>query len=172
MERTEIFQEVDGIVDRYKGQITGSVGILQDIQNRYNYLPKEALVHTAKRLNVPLSQVYSLATFYKTFSLRPRGKHLISVCMGTACHVRGAFRILERLQKTLNIKPGQTSRDLQFSLETVNCLGACALGPLMVIDGEYFGKMSARRVESIIKRYKKSSGSQKNQENEKNKDAV
>ncbi len=172
MERTEIFQEVDEIVDRYKSQITGSVGILQDIQNRYNYLPKEALVHTAKRLNVPLSQVYSLATFYKTFSLRPRGKHLISVCMGTACHVRGAFRILERLQKTLNIKPGQTSRDLQFSLETVNCLGACALGPLMVIDGEYFGKMSARRVESIIKRYKKSSGSQKNQENEKNKDAV
>jgi NADH-quinone oxidoreductase subunit E len=92
--------------------------------------------------------------------------------MGTACHVRGVPRILERLQKTLNIKPGQTSRDLQFSLETVNCLGACALGPLMVIDGEYFGKMSARRVESIIKRYKKSSGSQKNQENEENKDAI
>jgi len=172
MEMTKIFQEVDEIVSRYKGQITGSVGILQDIQKRYNYLPQEALVHMAKRLNVPLSQVYSLATFYKAFSLRPRGKHLISVCMGTACHVRGAPRILERLQKTLNIKPGQTSRDLQFSLETVNCLGACALGPLMVIDGEYFGNMSARKVESILKRCKKSSGSQKNQENEENKDAV
>jgi NADH-quinone oxidoreductase subunit E len=172
MERTMIFKEVDEIVSRYKSQITGTVGILQDIQNRYNYLPREALVHIARRLNVPLSQVYSLATFYKAFSLRPRGKHLISLCMGTACHVRGAPRILERLQMILNIKPGQTSRDLQFSLETVNCLGACALGPLMVIDGEYFGKMSARKIEVILKRYKKSSGSQKNQENEENKDGV
>jgi len=167
-----VSKEVDEIVSRYEGQITGSVGILQDIQNRYNYLPQEALVHMAKRLNVALSQIYGLATFYKAFTLTPRGKHLISVCMGTACHVRGAMRILERLQRRLNIKPGQTSHDLQFSLETVNCLGACALGPLMVINGEYFGKMSARRVDSILKRYKTSSKSQKNRENEENKNAV
>jgi len=172
MERTKISKEVDEIVNRYEGQITGSVGILQDIQKRYNYLPKEALVHMAKRLDVPLSQVYGLATFYKAFSLKPRGKHLISVCMGTACHVRGAPRIADEIQRRLNIKPGQTSRDLQFSLETVNCLGACALGPLMVIDGEYFGKMSARKVEAILKRYKKSTESQKNQKDEENKDAV
>jgi len=172
MERTKISKEVDEIVSRYEEQIIGSVGILQDIQKRYNYLPKEALVHMAKRLDVPLSQVYGLATFYKAFSLKPRGKHLISVCMGTACHVRGAPRIADEIQRRLNIKPGQTSRDLQFSLETVNCLGACALGPLMVIDGEYFGKMSARKVEAILKRYKKSTESQKNQKDEENKDAV
>jgi len=172
MERTKISKEVDEIVSRYEEQIIGSVGILQDIQKLYNYLPKEALVHMAKRLDVPLSQVYGLATFYKAFSLRPRGKHLISVCMGTACHVRGAPRIADEIQRRLNIKPGQTSRDLQFSLETVNCLGACALGPLMVIDGEYFGKMSARKVEAILKRYKKSTESQKNQKDEENKDAV
>lgn len=157
MGNSEIVKEVDEIVDQYESQLTGSVGMLQDIQNRYNYLPKEALVHMAERLNVPLSQVYSMATFYKAFSLRPRGKHLISICMGTACHVRRAPGILEALQRALDIKPGQTTRDLQFSLEKVNCLGACALGPLMVIDGEYFGKMSSKKVESILKRYKKSS---------------
>lgn len=161
MKATEFSKEVDEIANQYKGKIIGSVSILQDIQGRYNYLPKEALVHMAIRLNVPLSQVYSLATFYKAFSLRPRGKHLISVCMGTACHVRGAPRIADEIQRRLNIKAGQTSKDNKFTFEVVNCLGACALGPLMVIDGEYFGKMTTRKVESVLKRYKKSSRSQK-----------
>lgn len=153
MERTEIFQEVDEIVDRYKSQITGSVGILQDIQNRYNYLPKEALVHMAKRLNLPLSQVYSLATFYKTFSLRPRGKHLINVCMGTACHVRGAFRIADEIQRRLNIKVGETTEDSKFTFEVVNCLGCCAIGPVMVIDGKYYEHITVRKIESILQKY-------------------
>jgi len=153
MEKTKIFQEVDEIVGRYKGQITGSVGILQDIQNRYNYLPQEALVHMAKRLNIPLSQVYSLATFYKAFSLRPRGKHLISVCMGTACHVRGAFRIADEIQRRLNIKVGETTEDSKFTFEVVNCLGCCAIGPVMMIDGKYYEHMTVRKIEPILQKY-------------------
>jgi NADH-quinone oxidoreductase subunit E len=153
MEMTKIFQEVDEIVGRYKGQITGSVGILQDIQTRYNYLPKEALVHMAKRLNLPLSQVYSLATFYKAFSLRPRGQHLISVCMGTACHVRGAFRIADEIQRRLNIKVGETTEDSKFTFEVVNCLGCCAIGPVMVIDGKYYEHMSVRKIDPILQKY-------------------
>jgi len=153
MERTKVLKEVDEIVGRYKGQITGSVGILQDIQNRYNYLPKEALVHMAKRLNVPLSQVYSLATFYKALSLRPRGKHLISVCMGTACHVRGASRIADEIQRRLNIKVGETTEDDKFTFEVVNCLGCCAIGPVMVIDGKYYEHMAVRKINPILRKY-------------------
>lgn len=151
MKRNEIFKEVDEIIDRYKTDITQSVSILQDLQSRYKYLSKEVLIYLAKRLNVPLSRVYSLATFYKAFSLKPRGEHHICVCMGTACYVRGSSRILETIERRLGIKAGSTSQDSKFSLETVNCLGACALGPLLVIDGEYFGKMSPRKVEPIFK---------------------
>jgi len=153
MERTKVFEEVDEIVGRYEGQITGSVGILQDIQNHYNYLPKEALVHMARRLNVPLSQIYSLATFYKAFSLRPRGKHLISVCMGTACHVRGAPRIADEIQRRLNIKVGGTTEDNKFTFEVVNCLGCCAIGPVMVIDGKYYEHMAVRKIDPILRKY-------------------
>ncbi len=155
MTKTKVIKEVDEIVSQYKGRVTGSIGILQDIQGKYNYLPKEALEQVAKRLDVPLSQVYSLATFYKTFSLKPRGKHLVSVCMGTACHVRGAPRISEEVQRRLNVKAGETTKDDMFTLEVVNCLGACALGPLMVIDGEYYGNMDAGKVDAILKKYEK-----------------
>jgi len=154
MERTKISKEVDEIVSRYEEQIIGSVGILQDIQKLYNYLPKEALVHMAKRLDVPLSQVYGLATFYKAFSLRPRGKHLISVCMGTACHVRGAPRIADEIQRRLNIKVGQTTEDNKFTFELVNCLGCCAIGPVMVIDGKYYEHMIVRKIDPILQKYK------------------
>ncbi len=154
MERTKISKEVDEIVSRYEEQIIGSVGILQDIQKLYNYLPKEALVHMAKRLDVPLSQVYGLATFYKAFSLKPRGKHLISVCMGTACHVRGAPRIADEIQRRLNIKVGQTTEDNKFTFELVNCLGCCAIGPVMVIDGKYYEHMIVRKIDPILQKYK------------------
>jgi len=155
MTKAAITKEVDKIVESYGVKTTGSVGILQDIQSKYNYLPKEALEQVSKRLDVPLSQVYSLATFYKAFSLKPRGKHLISVCMGTACHVRGAPMISEEIQRKLNIKPGETTKDNKFTLEAVNCLGACALGPLVVIDGEYFGNMDAGKVDTVLKKYEK-----------------
>ncbi len=147
--------KVDEIISSYEGEKAALISILQDAQLEWNYLPQDVLRYVAGQLKIPLSQVFSVVTFYGAFSLSPRGRHLISVCMGTACHVRGAARILGALQRTLNIKPGQTTHDLQFSLKTVNCLGACALGPLMVIDGKYFGNMSAGKVESTVKKYSK-----------------
>lgn len=147
--------KVDKIVDKYKRKKSALIGILQDIQAEYNYLPKEALLHLRKSLDVSLIQIYGIATFYKSFSLKPRGEYLISVCLGTACHVRGAVRILEKIERSLTIKSGQTTKDFMFTLETVNCLGACALGPLMVVNGEYFGKMTSAKVDKILRSYKK-----------------
>ncbi len=147
--------KVDKIVDKYKRKKSALIGILQDIQSEYNYLPKEALLHLKKSLDVSLIQIYGIATFYKSFSLKPRGKHLINVCLGTACHVRGAVRILEKIERSLTIKSGRTTKDFMFTLETVNCLGACALGPLMVVNGEYFGKMTSAKVDKILRSYKK-----------------
>jgi NADH-quinone oxidoreductase subunit E len=151
----EIITETDAIVDRHGARITGSIGMLQDIQARCGYLPKEALVRMAERLAVPLSQLFALATFYKAFTLKPRGKHHVCVCMGTACHVRGAPRLVDELRRKLKIKPGETSDDGAFTLEAVNCVGACALGPLVVIDGEYHGKMSPKKVGAMLSRYGK-----------------
>jgi NADH-quinone oxidoreductase subunit E len=156
MNTTDIIKDVDEIVDRYGARLTGSIGMLQDIQSRYRYLPKDALIRLAERLGIPLSQIFGLATFYKAFSLKPRGKHQICVCLGTACHVRGAPRIVDEVSRRLGVKPGETTDDNTFTLEAVNCLGACALGPLMVIDGEYFGGMTAKKVESVLKRYRNS----------------
>lgn len=154
MKGTEVIKEVDEIVDRYRAELTGSVGMLQDIQGRYNYLPKEALGRMAERLKVPLSQVYSLATFYKAFTLRSRGKHLICVCTGTACHVRGTPRITDEIQRRLGIKPGETTQDNEFTFEVVNCLGCCAIGPVMVIDGRYYERVTVSRIEPILRKYK------------------
>lgn len=150
----EVMDKVEKIVDKYKRKKSALIGILQDIQAEYNYLPKEALLHLNKSLDASLTQIYGIATFYKSFSLEPRGKYLINICLGTACHVRGAVRILEKVERSLDIKPGQTTKDSMFTLETVNCLGACALGPLMVVDGEYFGKMTSAKVDKILKTYK------------------
>lgn len=145
---------VDKIVDRYERKKSALIGILQDIQTEYNYLPQEALFHTKKRLRIPLTRIYSIARFYKSFSLKPRGKYIVNVCMGTACHVRGAARILEKVERDLGIKSGQTTEDSMFTLETVNCLGACALGPLVTVNGQYYGKMSSGKVEKILKSYR------------------
>lgn len=128
------------------------IAVLEGIQARYRYLPFEALVLASERLGVPLSQAYSVATFYHAFSLRPKGKHCLHVCMGTACHVRGSPQVLDRLQTKLGVKPGSTTRDRQYTLETVNCLGACALGPIVVTDGEYSGQMTAQKVDALLKR--------------------
>jgi len=117
-------------------------------------LPREALLCVRDKLKVPLPRIYAVTTFYRAFSLRPRGRHVIQVCLGTACHVRGAPRILEEIERRLNVKPGGTTEDLNFTLETVNCLGACALGPLMVVDGRYFGRMTPSKVEKVIKEYR------------------
>ena len=145
---------IDAIIDSYQGKTSGLTTILQDIQDEYNYLPPEAMEHVAEKLRLPLSQVLHVATFYKAFSLEPRGKHLITVCLGTACHVRGGMRLVEQIERLLKIRAGGTTPDLQFTLETVNCVGSCALGPVMIVDGEYYGKMASSKVERVLKKYR------------------
>jgi len=126
------------------------ISVLEEIQARYRYLPREAMILVSERLGVPLSQVYSVATFYNAFSLERRGWHQIYVCVGTACHVRGARQVLTRLEESLGIKPGETTSDRKYSLDTVHCLGACALGPIVVVDGEYSGQMHVRKVDELL----------------------
>jgi len=128
------------------------IAVLEEIQARYRYLPPEALMLASERLGVPLSQAYSVATFYHAFSLKPKGRHCLHVCMGTACHVRGSPQVLDRLETKLGVKAGGTTRDRAFTLETVNCLGACALGPIVVTDGEYSGQVTAQKVDTLLKR--------------------
>ena len=141
---------VDEIVDKYEARRSALIQILLELQRENVWLPKEALARIGERLGVPLSQIYQIATFYKGFSLVPKGRHTVSICMGTACHVRGAPRILDRARELINIEPGTTTPDLKFSLETVNCLGCCALGPVMVADGEYHGGISPGRVKDVL----------------------
>ncbi|MCX7785342.1 MAG: NADH-quinone oxidoreductase subunit NuoE [candidate division WOR-3 bacterium] len=146
-------EKVNEIIDGYGNKRSALIAILQDIQDMFHYLPESALCEVAKRLNIPLSEVYSVATFFRAFSLVPRGKHTCTVCMGTACHVRGAPRILEEFERRLNIKAGETTPDRQFSLESVNCLGCCAIGPVVVIDKDYYGQMNTNRVPKLIQQY-------------------
>lgn len=142
---------VDSIIDRHNSDVEVLVSILQDIQTECSYLPADALRRVAERLQVPLIQVYSVATFFKAFSLVPRGRRSIHVCLGTACHVRGAQAILEEIERDLNVRAGGTTDDGEFTLETVNCLGACALGPIIMIDDEYHGQMTPAKVREILK---------------------
>ena len=142
---------VDSFVERHKNNKSALISILQDIQAEYKWLPKEAIIEVAKKLDMPLIDVYAAATFYKAFRLKPRGKYLITVCLGTACHVRGSARIRDEFEKRLGIKEGETTPDKMFTFETVNCLGACALGPIVVINGEYHGNMTIKKVNLLLK---------------------
>lgn len=147
-------QKVKAILDSHRRDRGMLVGILQDIQAEYNYLPKETLTEVSQGLDIPLTQVYSVASFFKAFSLKPRGRHLINVCLGTACHVRGAVRILDEIERRLGIKAGETTKNLKYTLETVNCVGACALGPIVITDGEYSGQMKTDKVKNLLESYK------------------
>ena len=131
------------------------IGILQDIQAEYNHLPLSALMQVSETLKVPFSRLYSIATFFKAFSLQPRGRHIITVCLGTACHVRKAPRIVDEISRSLGIRAGETTPDRIFTLETVNCLGTCALGPVAVVDGKYFGNLTVKKIGALLKRYEK-----------------
>lgn len=142
--------DIVGIVERHENDHGGLISILEDIQARYSYLPESALRMVAEETGRSLVDVYGVATFYRAFSLKPRGKHLISVCLGTACHVRGGPVIAEEFSRELRIKAGETTEDREFSLDTVNCLGACALGPIVVVDGHYFSNVSPRKVKEIM----------------------
>ncbi|MCK4340335.1 MAG: NAD(P)H-dependent oxidoreductase subunit E [Phycisphaerae bacterium] len=144
--------EVLSIVEKHEGDRGGLISVLEDIQAKYSYLPTEALKVVAEETGRSLVDVYGVATFYKSFSLKPRGKHLCSVCVGTACHVRGAPVITGEFARQLETTPGETTSDKEFTLETVNCLGACALGPIVVVDGHYFSKVDSARVKQIVKK--------------------
>lgn len=126
------------------------ISVLEEIQAKVRYLPREAMILVSEGLGLPLSQVYSVATFYNAFSMMPRGRHNVCVCVGTACHVRGAKPVLSRLEELLHIQSGETTPDWNYSLETVNCLGACALGPIVVVDGAYSGQMVASDVDKLL----------------------
>jgi NADH-quinone oxidoreductase subunit E len=143
-------QRVDEIIDSYQADRTCTLAILQDVQAEYKYLPREAIVQTAVRLGVTLGEVYRMATFFRAFSLEPKGEYTIKVCMGTACHVRGAVQILEQFERDLGIKAGETSRDQKFSLEVVMCLGACALGPVVVVNEDTHGEMSPDKAHALV----------------------
>jgi len=141
--------QVDKIIDKYRASKTALIQILLDIQRQNHWLPKPALVWVSERLGVPWSQIYHIATFYKAFSLTPRGRHMVQVCLGTACQVRGAPRLLDRVMDVLKIRPGETDQEQRFTLSTVNCLGCCALGPVIVVDGNYYTKPSLEEVKQI-----------------------
>jgi len=147
--------QVGKIIDKYQEKRTALISILHDIQDRYEYLPEEALRKVASRLQMDLNDIYGVATFYKSFSLVPQGKHFITLCLGTACHVRGGPKILREVKKLLNIEPGQTTADKQISLNVVNCLGVCAIGPVMFVDGKFYGEMNPVKAKRMIDKINK-----------------
>ena len=147
-------QNVEQFVKHYGSKKHAVIMILQDIQDKYNYLPQEILKDLSVLMDIPLSRIYSIATYYKLFSLKPKGKHLCQVCLGTACHVRGAGKILERLERDLNIHAGDTTEDLQFSLETVRCVGACSLAPVVIVDENAHGRLSQGKIPKLLGKYK------------------
>ena len=144
---------IDEIIDKHRGDASSLIQVLLEIQSEHHWLPKEALDRVSKKLHVPLTRIQHIVTFYKAFSLVPKGRHEIHICMGTACHVRGAPRVLDTVQNLTGLRPGETDVDLKFSLQTVNCLGCCALGPVMEVDGRHHGKMGPAQTADVLKRY-------------------
>jgi len=144
---------INQIIDKHNCEAGSLIQILLEIQSENHWLPREALDMVSEKLKVPMSQIQHITTFYKSFSLVPKGRHEVHVCMGTACHVRGAQRVLDSVQDQIGIKPGETDVDLKFSLETVNCLGCCALGPVMVVNSEYHGNIVPAQIEGTLRNY-------------------
>jgi NADH-quinone oxidoreductase subunit E len=146
-------QVVDRILQNHPQDPSSIIQVLLDVQNELYYLPRDVLEHVSEALAVPLSRTYHLATFYKAFSLKPKGKHPISVCLGTACHVQGAVKILEQIQRELNIKEGETTPDKKFSVDSVRCLGCCGLAPVVTVGKNLHGKVPLAKVSKILKQY-------------------
>ncbi len=147
----KIKRDVQEVFERYGRNPARMIEILQDLQDIYGWLPKEVLKEVSRQTEVPLTRVYHMATFFKAFSLKPRGKYVIQVCTGTTCHVKGAYMVLDRLKNVLGVDVGGTTEDLMFTLETVNCVGACALAPVVVINSKYYGYVTPSKVDEIIK---------------------
>jgi NADH-quinone oxidoreductase subunit E len=149
---------LDTVLTRHDRDPANIIAILQDIQAEVNWLPEDDLCYVCTELDIPVSKMMGLATFYKAFSLKPRGKHIVQLCLGTACHVRGAVRIQGAVERELGVLAGETDEDLQWTLDTVGCLGACALGPIVVVDGEYHGQMTSVKASRLLQRIKKADG--------------
>ncbi len=143
-------EAIESTIQQFKKGRISLVGVLQDISRVFGYLPEDTLKQIAAEIEVPISRMYSLATFYSSLRLQPIGKKHVCVCMGTACHVRGAERILQTIERDLGIKAGETSKDLAYTLETVNCVGACALGPLATVNGEYHGNIDQKKAKKLV----------------------
>lgn len=142
------------IIEKHSGEEGALLNLLLEVQEKYNYLPKEALAEISLTMDIPFSRLYAVATFFKNFSLTPRGKHTIHVCMGTACQVWGGQRLVDKVGEELEIKPRETTADLQFTLETINCPGCCGLAPVVVMDKDIYGKVTRNKLLSLVKDYK------------------
>jgi len=146
-------EKVDSLIDSYTDKKEQLISLLQDVQAEFNYLPQDVLVKVSQKLDIPLSQVFSVATFFRAFSLKPKGRHLVTICTGTACHVRGGQRLVDKMERDYGIKPGETTEDTRFTLETVNCLGCCALGPVVVVDGKYESQVTPDKLDRALRQY-------------------
>ena len=155
--KSDISPEVK-VVEKYGAERSHLIRILHDVQREYNYLPEKALRNIAAMMDISLVDVYGVATFFRSFSLEPKGKHMVTCCMGTACHVRNSGGVLDEAKRHLGIEPGETTEDMLFSLETVNCLGACALGPIVVVDDKYHGEMTPAKVKKVLKKVAEEEG--------------
>lgn len=158
IEESQIRNEAIAIARGYKPEKRFLLAILQDIQRHYNYLPKEAMEAVAEYLDVPIVKVCAIATFYKAFSLKPKGKYIIKVCDGTACHIKGSMNLLAEIKSILGLEPGETTADGLFSLETVNCIGSCALAPVIMINEEYYGKLTPAKLRAVLESYQEGGG--------------
>ena len=148
------YLELDQIIDKdFNNDKENLIMILQSIQRRYNYIPKPALSYLSEKLGVPYSKIYGVGTFYSTFSLEPRGRNIISICLGTACHVRGGERVRERIEETLKIGNGETTEDKRFTLESVRCIGCCSLGPVVKINEDMHGRITSDEVKNTLDQY-------------------
>ena len=145
--------KLEPILKKFKGQRGALIPVLQEAQDSYGYLPEEVLRRISRGIKVPMSKIYGVITFYAQFYLTPRGRHVIKSCQGTACHVRGAKGVLEALCRELKVEPGGTTGDLHFSLETVACVGTCFLAPVIMVDADYYGKLSPKRAVDALKKY-------------------
>ncbi len=161
MTKTSNLKKIDQILKEREKSSCELIEVLQDVQEAYKYLPEEVLIVISEKLNVPLIEVFRVANFYKAFTLEPRGKNLITVCMGTACHVRGAPKFMDEVLGQLGIKPGETTKDGMITVETVNCVGACALGPVVILNGEYYDHMTPAKLRALIKKVRSKSTKKK-----------
>jgi NADH:ubiquinone oxidoreductase subunit E len=141
------------IEERHQNNPEALVMILQDVSAEYNYLPQDALRYVAEKLDVPLSKVYSVATFYTAFHLQPRGRHIVSQCLGTACHVRGAVKIKDRISNLLTVKAGETTEDMRYTFESVRCLGCCGLAPVVKVDEDVYSNVETDQIQDILEEY-------------------